>query len=107
MKQRRLENGPQAGGLTRKIARRQVIQPRKELDPQSLHIGRVNLVIEGCFRGTSGSVCCQNGHGTIYAVGSRFCKGKVDRAQLRRDGRKLHGMGIVGWISSRFGLITS
>ena len=27
-------------------------------------------------------------------------------AQLRRDGRKLHGMGVVDWISSKIGLIT-
>jgi hypothetical protein len=75
----------------------------------------MDLVIEGRFRGSPGSVrCCsrtgraaQNGHGTIYAAGSRFCKGKVDRAQLRRDGRKLYGMVVVGWISSRIGLITS
>jgi hypothetical protein len=30
------------------VARRQVIRPRKELDLQSLHIGRVDLVIESC-----------------------------------------------------------
>jgi hypothetical protein len=48
----------------------------------------------------------QNGHGIIYAAGSRFCKGKVVWAQLRRDGRQLHGMGVVDWISSRIGPIT-
>jgi hypothetical protein len=45
----------------------------------------------------------QNGHGTIYAAESQF---RIDRAQLRRDGRKLYGMGVVDWISSRIGLIT-
>jgi hypothetical protein len=44
-----LENGSQAGGLTWMVPRRQVIRPRKELDLQSLHNGRVDLVIEGCF----------------------------------------------------------
>jgi hypothetical protein len=44
-----LENGSQAGGLTRMVPRRQVIRPRKELDLQSLYIGKVDLVIEGCF----------------------------------------------------------
>ena len=37
----------------------------------------------------------QNRHGIIYAVGSRFCKGKVVRAQLYGDGAKLYGIGVV------------
>ena len=45
-KRRRWGNGSQAGRLTWKIARRQIIRPRKELDPQSLHIRRIDLVIE-------------------------------------------------------------
>lgn len=41
-----VENGSKAGRLTWKMAVRQIIRPRKELDPQSLHIGRMDLVIE-------------------------------------------------------------
>ena len=37
----------------------------------------------------------QNGHGTIYAAESYFCKEKVVRTQLRGDGRKLRGIGVV------------
>jgi hypothetical protein len=29
-------------------AGRHIIRPRKELDPRPLHIGRMDLVIEGC-----------------------------------------------------------
>jgi len=47
MKRRRWENGSQAGRLTWKIAWRQIIRPRKELDPRLLHIVRMDLVIEG------------------------------------------------------------
>jgi hypothetical protein len=42
---------------------------------------------------------CQNRHSTIYTTESQFCKGKVVRAQLHRDGHKPHRMGIVDWIS--------
>ena len=73
----------------------------------------MDLVIEGCSEDPSaqgaavaGLTRRQNGHGIIYAVGSRFCKGKVVRAQLCGDGAKLHGIGVVDWISSRIGLIT-
>lgn len=45
----RWENGSKAGRLTWKMAGRQIIRPRKELDPQSLHIGRMDLVIDGFF----------------------------------------------------------
>ncbi len=34
--------------MTWKITRRQIIRPRKELNPQSLHLGRMDLVIESC-----------------------------------------------------------
>jgi hypothetical protein len=44
-----LENRSQAGGLTWTVPWRQVMRPGKELDLQSLHNGRVDLVIEGCF----------------------------------------------------------
>jgi hypothetical protein len=37
-------------------------------------------------------------HGTIYAAGSHFCKGKVVRAQLRGNGPKFHGISIMNWI---------
>jgi len=32
------------------------MRPRKELNPQTLHIGRIDLVIEGCFCGSSSLV---------------------------------------------------
>jgi len=71
----------------------------------------MDLVIESCSEDPLAQLLwqdrkrCQNGHGIIYAVESRFRKGKVVRAQLRGDDRKLHGMGVVDWISSRIGLI--
>lgn len=34
--------------MTWKITKSQIIRPRKELNPQSLHIRRMDLVIEGC-----------------------------------------------------------
>jgi hypothetical protein len=37
---------------------------------------------------------------------SQFCKGKVVRAQLRRDDRKLHKISVVDRISSKIRLIT-
>jgi hypothetical protein len=40
--------GSQAGRLTWKMAGWQIIRPRKELDPRPLHIGRMDLAIEGC-----------------------------------------------------------
>jgi hypothetical protein len=77
----------------------EVRQPRKELDPQSLHIGRMDLVIEGHFRGSSGSVRCygrtgraaQNWHGTTYAALDSAKEGRSGLATQRwpqapRDG---------------------
>ena len=48
----------------------------------------------------------QNAYDTICAMQSHFCKGKVVWAQLCEDGCELHGIGLLGWISSRIGLIT-
>lgn len=67
------------------MAGKQVIRPRKELDPRPLYIGRMDLVIEGCSedhppaQGTAvaGLTRYQNEHGIIYTGGSQFCKGKV------------------------------
>jgi len=46
-KRRQWENRSQAGRLTLEMARRHVIRPREELDQRSLHIGMMDLVIEG------------------------------------------------------------
>jgi hypothetical protein len=64
-----------------------------------LHIGRMDLVIEGssedclalrrCYGRTESAARIE--HGIIYTAESQFCEGKVDRAQLRRDDRKLYG----------------
>jgi len=95
------------------VAQTQVIRPWKELDLQLLHIGRMDLVIEGCFEDPLAQCATVAGSQALpewarhnLRRGSRFCKGKVVRTQLRKDDRQLHGMGVVDWISSRIGPIT-
>jgi hypothetical protein len=39
-----------AGRLTWTVAEREIVRPRKVLNPQPLHIGRMDLVIEGCSK---------------------------------------------------------
>jgi hypothetical protein len=41
------------------------------------------------------------GTGITYIVESQFCKGKVVRAQLYGDDRKLYGIGVVDWTNHR------
>ena len=95
------------------MARRHAIRPREELDRRSLHIGMMDLVIEGCFEDPLAQCATVAGSQALpewarhnLRRGSRFCKGKVVRTQLRKDDRQLHGMGVVDWISSRIGPIT-
>ena len=90
----------------------EIVRPRKALDPRPLHIGRMDLVIEGCSRISryAGGIVRAARIAATYFVSddakSHFCKGKVYWAQLCGDGHKLHRMGVMDWISSRIGLIT-
>lgn len=96
------------------MARRHVIRPREELDRPSLHIGMMDLVIEGCFEDRSAPGRCPGRTAIAARIGKaqstprslNSAKGRSILAQLRRDDRKLHGMGVVDWISSKIGLIT-
>ena len=106
----RWENGSQAGGMTWKITRRQVIRPRKELDPQSLHIGRMDLVIEGCSRGSFGLVRCCGRTGRAARMGTaRSTPRALDSAKGRSIGLSYAEMaasstGWEWWVGFRAGL---
>ena len=86
------------------------MQPRKGLDRRSLHIRMIDLVIEGY----SAPGRCPGRTAIATKIGTAYCtprsldsvKGRSIWAQLRRDDQKLHGMGVVDWISSWIGLIT-
>lgn len=91
----------------------EIVRPRKALDPRPLYIGRMDLVIEGLLKDPWLSTLrwldhtrCQNGFDISDDAESHFWKGKVHWAQLCGDGRKLHSMGVMDWMSSRIGLIT-
>jgi hypothetical protein len=99
--------------MTWKITRRQIIRPRKELNPQSLHLGRMDLVIESCSEDPLAQGAATAGSQALPEWARHNLRREVSilqregrRAQLRGDGHKLHGMGVVDWISSRIGLIT-
>jgi hypothetical protein len=98
-----------------KMARMHVIRPREKLDRWLLHIGMVDLVIEGYSEDRSALGRCPGRTAIAVRIGTasstprglNSAKGRSIWAQLRRDDRKLYGISVVDWISSRIGLITS
>jgi hypothetical protein len=81
---------------------------REELDRRSLHIGMMDLVVEGCSEDCSAPGAALAGlqsplelarHNLRHGLNS--AKGRSIWAQLRKDDWKLHGIGNVDWISSK------
>ena len=96
--------------MTWKITRRQVIRPRKELDPQSLHIGRMDLVIEGCSEDplAPGRCCGRTGRtartGTAQSTPRSLNSAKGRSFGLSYAEMTASSTGWVWWIGFRAGL---
>jgi hypothetical protein len=78
----------------------------------------MDLVIEGCSEDPLAQCAAVAGPDALpewvrhnlrrgVSILQREGRSGLATAQLRRDGRKLRGMGVVDWISSRIRLITS
>lgn len=94
----RWENESQAGRLTWAVAERQVMRPRKEFDPRPVRIEEwigLRAVLRLRALLWEDRKHFQNRYGTSYAVESRFCEGKVNRAQLCGDDHGLKRMDVI------------